>query len=303
MFAVHLPRLCQKPLQECLNCGVFGHTWNFCHRGAQRLRPDYQYFALCHNCQKWHLPIPCKEELVQCGGCMQLGHVQEYCALNPTPSTLFTGNMVNFISHDLNSDNIQWILHNAALADEIYKIKMEAVSDTLQLSTGRNQEEVRDHLARIYRGPQRPSPTSYRPASTQLSAARQLPMPAATAKPELNSLPRSSIPQVQGHEHSHEDNNTLATLQLYGGDEVSRLHTEQVVAAPSVQNTSTEPQHSLGFRTYDDNGDRVQVELGGESSGNGDSSPGSSPCDDRANSVESKEEVEQEREFLDGGVH
>jgi hypothetical protein len=84
---------------------------------------------------------------------MQLGHVQEYCALNPTPSTLFTGNMVNFISHDLNSDNVQWILHNAALADEIYKIKMGAVSDTLQLSTGRSQEEVRDHLARIYRGP------------------------------------------------------------------------------------------------------------------------------------------------------
>jgi hypothetical protein len=222
---------------------------------------------------------------------MQLGHVQEYCALNPTPSTLFTGNMVNFISHDLNPDNIQWILHNAALADEIYKIKMGAVSDTLQLSTGRSQEEVRDHLARIYRGPQRPGPASYRPASAQLSAARQLPIPAAATRPEINSLPRPNIPQAQGHEQSYEDYNTLAPLQLHGGDGVSRQLTDQVVAAPSVQNTSTEP-HSLGFRTYDDNGDRIQVEVGGDSSGNGDSSPGSSPCDDRASSVESKDDAE-----------
>ncbi|KAI4823137.1 hypothetical protein E4T44_10155 [Aureobasidium sp. EXF-8845] len=196
--------------------------------------------------------------------------------------------MVNFISHDLNPDNIQWILHNAALADDIYKIKMGAVSDTLQLSTGRSQEEVRDHLARIYRGPQRPGPTSYRPASTQLPAARQLPIPAATTRPEITSLSRPSIPQAQGHEQSYEEYNTLAPLQLHGGDGVSRQHTDQVLAAPSV----------LGFRTYDDNGHRAQVEVGGDGSGNGDSSPGSSPCDDRANSVESEDDAEQEREFL-----
>jgi hypothetical protein len=250
---------------------------------------------------------------------MQFGHVQEYCALNPTPSTMFTGNMVNFISHDLNPDNTQWILHNAALADEIYKIKMGAVSDTLQLSTGRNQEEVRAQLARIYRGPQPPGSTSYRPASTQSSAARLLPTPATAGRPEINSnlpLPRANIPQSHGHEHSYEDYNTLAPLQLHGGDRMSRPHTTQVisrgtsstsatnhesVAAPGVQKTPTEPQHGFGFRTYDDNGDRVQVEVGSDSSGNG--TPGSSPCDDRANSVESKDETEQEREFFDGAVY
>jgi hypothetical protein len=262
--------------------------------------------------------MPCKEQLVQCNGCMQLGHLQEYCALNPIPSSLFTKSMVDFISHDLNHDNTQWLLHNAALADEVYKIKMGVVSDTLKLSTGGNQEEVRAHLARIYRGPQPPASTSYRPASTQSSAARQLPAPTTAARSDIvTSLPRPNIPQGQGYEHPY-DYNTLAPLQLHEGDGVSHQHIDQVVsressstsamnhesvAAPGVQKTPTEPQHSLGFRTYDDNGDQVQVDIGGDSSGNGNSTPGSSPCDDRANSAETKDETELEREFFDRAVY
>ncbi|KAG9833533.1 hypothetical protein KCU63_g13792, partial [Aureobasidium melanogenum] len=127
----HPAHTCEHPLQECLNCGAFGHTWNFCHLGPRRLRDDYQYYALCHNCQKWHLPNPCEEDLVRCGGCMQLGHVQEYCALNPTPGKVFTDGMRDFISHNLTAQSAQDILHNAAFADEIYRIKMGAVMDTL----------------------------------------------------------------------------------------------------------------------------------------------------------------------------
>lgn len=41
-FAVHPPHTCERPLQECLSCGVFGHTWNFCHLGPRRLQQDYQ---------------------------------------------------------------------------------------------------------------------------------------------------------------------------------------------------------------------------------------------------------------------
>jgi hypothetical protein len=213
-------------------------------------------------------------------------------------------------------------MHNAALADELYKIKMGAVMDTLQLSTGSNREEVRAYLAHVYRGrAQPPDSTSYHPASTQSSTSRQLPTPAATVRPEVNSglpLPRPNIPQAQAHDQSYEDYNTLAPLQLRGSDGKSRQQTAQVDirgsalisvtnhesnAAPGVQKTPAEPQYSLGFRTYDDNGDRVQVEVEGDSSGNGISTQGSSPCDDRANSVESKDETEQEREFYEGGLY
>jgi hypothetical protein len=285
------------------------------------VRPDYVYYALCHNCQKWHLPIPCKEELSKCGGCSQLGHVQEYCPLNPIPSQSFTGNVASFISHDLTPDNTQWIMHNAALADEIYKIKMGAVMDTLQLSTGTNREEVRAYLAHVYRGRAPPlDNTSYHPASTQSSMSRQLPTPTATVRTEINTglpLPLSNITHAQAHDQSYEDYNTLAPLQLRDSDGKSR-QTAQVDtrgstmtsatnhesnAAPDVQKTPEEPRFSLGFRTYDDNGDCVQVEVDGDSSGNGISTQGSSPCDDRANSVESKDETEQEREFYEGGLY
>jgi hypothetical protein len=233
---------------------------------------------------------------------------------------VFTGNVANFISHDLTPDNTHWIMHNAALADEIYKIKMGAVMDALQLSTGSNREEVRAYLAHVYRGrAQPPDSASYHPASTQSSTSRQLPTPAATVRPEANSglpLPRPNIPQAQAHDQSYEDYNTLAPLQLRGSDGKSRQQTAQVDiraltyvtnhesnAASGVQKTPTELQCSLGFRTYDDNGDRVQVEVEGDSSGNGISTQGSSPCDDRANSVESKDETEQEREFYEGGLY
>lgn len=278
------------------------------------------FFALCHNCQKWHLPMPCQESLVRCGGCMQLGHLQEYCALSPAPSMLFTTSMSNFISHDLTAGNAQWIMHNAALADEIYKIKMGAVKDTLQLIPGRSREEVRAHLANAYRGLAQPSGSmSYHPASTQSSVSTQFPTPVAP-RAEVDSrlpLPRPSIPQAQVDRQSYEGYNTLAPLQLQR-DKESYQHTAQVVGrhtslnpandhdantAPGMQKTATEPGSILNFRTYNANGDQDQVEGGGDSSGNASLAPRSSPCDDRTNSVDSKNETEMEREFFDGGLY
>ncbi|KAI4720135.1 hypothetical protein E4T48_03601 [Aureobasidium sp. EXF-10727] len=313
---IHGPRTCEKPLQECLNCGAFGHTWNFCHLGALRLQPDYK-----------HLPAPCKEELVRCGGCMQIGHLPEYCALDPTPSSLFTGNMSNFISHNLTADNAQWIVHNASLADEVYKIKMGAVMDTLQLFTGRNREEVRTYLANAYRGQPQPSgASSYHPISTQPFASKQLPTPAAV-KTENNSglsLSRPNIPQTQVRGQSYEAYNTLAPLQFQDGDKQSHqqskaLNTVDAMtsgsssnsstnhesgAAPGVQKTLVEPSSAhdsiFNFRTYGDGG---QGESRGHNSGNGSITPRSSPCDDRASSAESKYEEEQEREFFEGALY
>ncbi|KAI4762686.1 hypothetical protein E4T51_04285 [Aureobasidium sp. EXF-12344] len=282
------------------------------------MKADYTYFALCHNCQKWHLPMPCREELVQCGGCMQFGHAQEYCALNPTPSMVFTTSMSNFISHDLTVGNAQWIMHNAALADEIYKIKMGAVTDTLQLLAGRNREEVRAHLANAYRGLARPSAsTSYHPVATQSSVSKQLPTP-AFARAEIDyGLPLPNIPQAQVHDQSYEDYNTLAPLQLQS-DRKSYQHTAHVVnlhdpstsaknhgsdTAPGVQEAPADSQAIFNFRTYDANGDPSQVGVGGDSSGDVNFTPRSSPCDDRAKSVESRDETEQEREFYEGGLY
>lgn len=278
------------------------------------------YFALCHNCQKWHLPMPCQEELVRCGGCMQLGHLQEYCALSPAPSHLFTTSMSNFISHDLTTGNAQWIMHNAALADEIYKIKMGAVMDTLQLIPGRSREEVRAHLANAYRGLAQPSGSaSYHPASTQPSVSTQLHTP-VTVRPEIDSrlpLPRPSIPQVQVNHQVYGGSNTLAPLQLQS-DRKSYQHTAHLVDRHSsltaannhesdttlgVQKTPAEPESILNFRTYDANGDQDHVESGGDSSSNPSLALRSSPCDDRANSVESKNETEQERKFYDGSLY
>lgn len=278
------------------------------------------YFALCHNCQKWHLPMPCQEELVRCSGCMQLGHLQEYCALVPAPSYLFTTSMSNFISHDLTAGNAQWIMHNAALADEIYKIKMGAVMDTLQLIPGRSREEVRAHLANAYRGLAQPVGTaSYHPATTQSSLSIQRPTP-VTARAETDirlPLPRTSIPQAQVSHQSYEDSNTLAPLQLQS-DRKSYQHTTQVAGrhtslisannhesdtAFGVQKTPAEPESILNFRTYDANGSQDQVESGGDSSGDQSLAPRSSPCDDRANSTDSKNETEQEREFYEGGLY
>ncbi|KAG9681306.1 hypothetical protein KCU95_g14964, partial [Aureobasidium melanogenum] len=225
----HPPHTCEHPLQECLNCGAFGHTWNFCHRGPHRLQDDYRYFALCHNCQKWHLPNPCEENLVQCDGCLQLGHVQEYCALNPIPGRAFLGGMEDFISHNLNAQSVQWILHSAALADEIFKIKMGAVMDALRLFTGRNHEEVRIYLANAYRGrPQTSGSTSYQTTFTQPSTSRHLPTPAAVRTDITSglSLPPAGIPQPQGRNQSYEDYNTLAPLQLQDGIPERRQQTK-----------------------------------------------------------------------------
>ncbi|KAK6001115.1 hypothetical protein QM012_003198 [Aureobasidium pullulans] len=326
----HPPRTCEHPLQECLNCGAFGHTWNFCHRGPRRLQQNYQYYALCHNCQKWHLPEPCEEDLVRCGGCMQLGHLQQYCALNPIPSEMFTSGMSDFISHNLTVHIAQWILHNAALADEIYKIKMGAVTDALRLFTGRNHEEVRAYLANAYRGlPQSSGPTSYRPVSTQPPTSRQLPTPVAV-RTEVNSglsLPHPKIPQAQPSNQSYEAYITLAPLQLAGSDQQRHQQTDtketiqtMVDGSPSssatgqesntgqdVQKTLAEPEIAYdslhNFRTYDASGDGGQVKIGHESPGEASLSPRSFPCDNRAESVESKDEMEQEREFYDGGIY
>ncbi|CAD0098964.1 unnamed protein product, partial [Aureobasidium mustum] len=321
----HPTHTCELPLEECLNCGAFGHTWNFCHLGARRL-----YFALCHNCQKWHLPSPCEEDLVRCGGCLQLGHQQEFCAINPSPSHTFTNGMSEFISHNLTAHNAQWILHNAALAEEIYKIKMGAVMDTLRLSTGRNHEEVRACLANAYRGrPQSSGPTSYHLVPAQSSTSRQLPTPAAV-RMDINSglsLPRPSIPPAQAHNQSYEDDNTLAPLQLQKGGQQRHQQTnskdtiqpvtvgsslssstkQESEANSGVPKTLAEPQTTYdsihNFRMYDGDCDGGQVELDHNSPGDASFSPRSSPCDNRADSTESKDEVEQEREFFEGSIY
>lgn len=261
---------------------------------------------------------------------MQLGHLRQYCALNPTPSEMFTDGMSDFISHNLTTHNAQWILHNAALADEIYKIKMGAVMDTLRLFTGRNREEVRVYLANAYRGlPQSSGATCYHSVSTQPSTSRQLPTPAAV-RTEINSglsLPRPSIPRAPALDQSYEDYNTLAPLQLRDSDEKRCQQTKSTDAvqtdnsgsssssatnqesdtAPSVRKTLAEPQITydgiINFRAYDGDGEGVQVELGHDSPEDARFPPGSSPCDDRANSVESKDEVEQEREFYEGSIY
>ncbi|KAI5198912.1 hypothetical protein E4T39_06544 [Aureobasidium subglaciale] len=292
-----------------------------------------QYYALCHNCQKWHLPNPCKEEAARCGGCQQLGHLQEYCALAPSPSSLFTTSMSAFISHDLTADNTQWIMHNAALADEIYHIKMGAVMDTLRLFASRETaEDIRRHLATTYRGPPRPSSSIPRqPASEQLSATRQLPTP-GTADVESKTsgfpMPRPSIPHAQGRNTNH--NHTLPPLQLQDNgkqlqqpqqQQLKTDHTAEIADAQTSSNsaTSREPDvvHGVGqkepqsayddifsFRNYDTKADGSHEEAGGDSSGNGSFTPISSPCDARATSTQSREvtEKEQEHEIYEGSI-
>ncbi|THX69364.1 hypothetical protein D6D05_09038 [Aureobasidium pullulans] len=299
---VHLPRVCQQALEECLNCGALGHTWNFCHLGAHRLQPDYKYFALCHNCQKWHLPLPCQEPLVKCGGCEQLGHRREYCALDPSPSELFTTSMSAFISHSLTSGNSQWIMHNAALANEIYNIKMGAVMDTLQLAANRaNGEEVRRYLSNAYRGTLHPSGT-HGLTSARLSASSQPPAP-ATANTESQSLPlpRPSIPP-QYHDPDH----TLAPIQLHNVNtpqpSSSESSAQSVEPAPVTRASGIQTNHAydgiFSFRTYEENAaDERQVGIQNDSSGDGSITPRSSPCDARANSME------PEHEFYEGVMY
>ncbi|KAH0027476.1 hypothetical protein KCU80_g13422, partial [Aureobasidium melanogenum] len=291
------------------------------------MRDDYQYYALCHNCQRWHLPNPCEEDLVRCGGCMQLGHVQEYCALNPTPGKVFTDGMRDFISHNLTAQSAQEILHNAAFADEIYKIKMGAVIDTLQLFTGRNHEEVRIHLADAYRGlPQSSGSTSCQSGFTQPSTLRQLPTPAVVRTDIISGLSRQSNPQAQARDQSYEDHNTLAPLQLQNSDQERRQQTkskdavqaviresslssttnQEFDATPSVRKTLVESQPAYdgipNFRTYDVDGDGGQVEPSHESPADASFLP-RSPYNDSADSAESKDEMEQEREFYEGAIY
>ncbi|TIA61791.1 hypothetical protein D6C77_03221 [Aureobasidium pullulans] len=299
---VHLPRVCQQALEECLNCGALGHTWNFCHLGAHRLQPDYKYFALCHNCQKWHLPLPCQEPLVKCGGCEQLGHRREYCALDPSPSELFTTSMSAFISHSLTSGNSQWIMHNAALANEIYNIKMGAVMDTLQLAANRaNGEEVRRYLSNAYRGTLHPSGT-HGLTSARLSASSQPPAP-ATANTESQSLPlpRPTIPP-QYHDPDH----TLAPIQLHNVNtpqpSSSESSAQSADTAPVTRAFGIQTNHAydgiFSFRTYEENAaDERQAGIQNDSSGDGSITPRSSPCDARANSME------PEHEFYEGAIY
>lgn len=261
---------------------------------------------------------------------MQLGHLRQYCALNPTPDDTFTDGMSDFISHNLTAHNAQWILHNAALADEIYKIKMGAVVDTLRLFTGRNREEVRAYLANAYRGlPQSSGYTSYHSVFTQPSTSRQPPTPDAV-RTEINSglsLPRPSIPHAQARDRSYGDYNTLAPLQLRDSDQKrcqqtkstdavrtdnsenssSSATTQESDTSPSVRKTLAGPQTAcdsiINFRTYDGDGDGGQVVLDHDSPEDASCSPKSSPCDVSADSVESKDEMEQEREFYEGSIY
>ncbi|KAI5239030.1 hypothetical protein E4T43_07018 [Aureobasidium subglaciale] len=288
-----------------------------------------KYYALCHNCQKWHLPSPCQEEAARCGGCQQLGHLQEYCALAPSPSSLFTTNMSAYISHDLTADNTQCILHNAALADDIYHIKMGAVMDTLRLFAGRNSaEDIRRHLATTYRGPPRPSSSVPRqPASGQHSAPRQLPTPGtANAESITSEAPtlRPNIPQAQSRNTYH--NHTLPPILLRDGvrqPQQSQLKADRIIenAASGTSSCSAtsrepdvvhgvthkEPQNAydgiFSFRNYDAKADGIHEQAGGDSSGNGSFTPRSSPCDARANSTESREETEQEHEIYEGSTY
>lgn len=135
--------------------------------------------------------------------------------------------------------------------------------------------------------------------------SKQLPTP-AFARAEIDSgLPLPNIPQAQVHDQSYEDYNTLAPLQLRS-DRKSYQHTAHVVSlrdpstpaknhefdtAPGVQEAPAEPRAIFNFRTYDANGDPNQVGVGGDSSGDVSFTPRSSPCDDRAKSVESRDET------------
>lgn len=240
-----------------------------------------------------HLPLPCQEPLVKCGGCEQLGHQREYCALNPSPSELFTTSMSSFISHNLTSGNTQWIMHNAALADQIYNIKMGAVMDTLQLAANRtNGEEVRRYLSNAYCGTLHPSGTQGL-ASTRLAASSQLPAPAALPRP-------SNPPQYHDPEH------TLAPIQLHNVNTPQPSSSESSAVseehAPVARASGTQRNHAydgiFSFRTYDENAtDKRQEEIHNDSSGDGSITPRSSPCDARANSME------PEHEFYEGSVY
>ncbi|THZ06784.1 hypothetical protein D6C95_02250 [Aureobasidium pullulans] len=288
---IHLPRICQQALEECLNCGALGHTWNFCHLGAHRLQPDYK-----------HLPLPCQKPLVKCGGCEQLGHRREYCALDPSPSELFTTSMSAFISHSLTSGNSQWIMHNAALANEIYNIKMGAVMDTLQLAANRaNGEEVRRYLSNAYRGTLHPSGT-HGLTSARLSASSQPPAP-ATANTESQSLP---LPRLSIPPQYHDPDHTLAPIQLHNVNtpqpSSSESSAQSAEPAPVTRASGIQTNHAydgiFSFRTYEENAaDERQVGTQNDSSGDGSITPRSSPCDARANSME------PEHEFYEGGMY
>lgn len=78
------PTPCPKPLFECTICKNFGHTFAFCPLSVTLVVKDYEYWMLCHNCDKWHLPRPCAIELVHCPKCHNVGHLPTFCPLNPS---------------------------------------------------------------------------------------------------------------------------------------------------------------------------------------------------------------------------
>lgn len=210
--------------------------------------------------------------------------------------------MSAFISHSLTSGNSQWIMHNAALANEIYNIKMGAVMDTLQLAANRaNGEEVRRYLSNAYRGTLHPSGT-HGLTSARLSASSQPPAP-ATANTESQSLPlpRPSIPP-QYHDPDH----TLTPIHLHNINtpqpSSSESSAQSAEPAPVTRASGIQTNHAydgiFSFRTYEENAaDERQVGIQNDSSGDGSITPRSSPCDARANSME------PEHEFYEGATY
>ncbi|KJX96336.1 hypothetical protein TI39_contig671g00010 [Zymoseptoria brevis] len=55
--------------------------------GVKILDKTYQYWMLCHNCDRWHLPQPCYQDLVKCSRCPHFGHLPLFCPIDPLPRT------------------------------------------------------------------------------------------------------------------------------------------------------------------------------------------------------------------------
>lgn len=51
----------------------------------------WQFWALCHNCDKWHLPDACSIPLHRCYVCNHGGHKEFFCPIKPVPRGLPSG--------------------------------------------------------------------------------------------------------------------------------------------------------------------------------------------------------------------